>query len=195
MGHSIDEFASLLGGDLLLLLSRISPIGIMRANSPGDFIDALGLLFVAHLNDPEAMSEMLDQLVAAEPDTFSKVTDEQFVIYSSLDPRLHFGNLLIYENLMFLVPERVLRTLRTVLSEEPETPTTEDAVFEMVSTPGRTGVFLRFSPLIPISTLLNWPHMIRDLLGLLDHTITQATVDGDGILLDGSLTFSPPEAE
>jgi len=175
-----DQLTQVLSGNGIVMLNRIAPLTLMRAESIADYCDGLGLIAVFQIADRAQLLAVLDGAVG--PEGLIREDDADGIVFRSRNSEQRFGNLIVREDVVILAPDRMRRRLS---NNPPATHT-----YDLVRADSANGFFLRFAQLQNIGTVLNWPQPVQELLTMLDTISASARVVGDGILVTGRLEFA-----
>jgi hypothetical protein len=188
-----------LGGNALLLLNRLAPISLGSADNIEEYADGVGLLLLVQLRDRAAALTLLDAMVAAEPETFSRTEDGGDVRYHNNDPEHSLGDIVIRGDTMFVMSDYMRRRMSgwaRPAGAQHELPAAVAAVPELnalLAGDTTSGAFLRFAPLMPIAVLMGLPESVRAGLASLDTLADTARPEGDGLALSGRLELTDAE--
>jgi hypothetical protein len=196
-----DDVAPALTGQALVMVNRLAPLSLIRAESPADYADAVDFLAVFQLADRDRAVRVMDSLAAHSDGAYERTQDGDVLRYSTGRGASGFGNVLIGNHLLVVAADRMRRQAEQLIGLSPTaeaTPGLTSLVPEaqaLVSDNSATGLFLNFERLVPIAQLLNYPQAVRDLLGFLDTLVVRLETTETGLRIRGTLTFKPAEAE
>lgn len=184
-----------LSGHALLTFDRLAVMSLANAESLVDQLDALDFSGMFHLANRERAFELLDAMVARNPENYFRSQSDGITRYTGGSNGSEMGHIIVREDLVFWTGERMRRH---AMGDLPEG--TGVAAIDMVHSArallqdaSATGLILTFERLIPIAIILNYPEPVREALNLLDTLTVRAEVDGNGLVLVGNLTLEEPE--
>ena len=182
-GSLVTGLMETISGDFLLTLNRAAPLSLMRASTPGDYADGVGVVGAFRLADAAGATRFLEGL-AAEDGTLSAAPDGEHIQYRARRPQDDFGFLTIRDNTLVWSTNFMAGWIPTLLGEGTDhLPEWAPGVQDLVGSTASTGLFLRFAPTLPLAVLVNLSRDVRDLLALVDYLVARVESDPDGLRL------------
>jgi hypothetical protein len=186
---------SVITGNVMVLISRLAPLSLARAETLGDYANAFELVALLQLSDPARARELLDQMVANNEEDYRRNEDDGVIQYTARNSEDSFGYLILRDDLLILAAPRVRRRVTETSLEGTGESVEElsDGVRSLTDPPAATGLFLSFERLVPIATILGWPSAVRRALQLLESFVVTLDIDGDGFFINARLSIAPEE--
>ncbi|MBN1944692.1 MAG: hypothetical protein JW797_03405 [Bradymonadales bacterium] len=189
------DLTQIWSGQAAITINRVSLLTLLQGTRFTDIADALNLVAVAQLEEPERAGQILEGLAATEEDPYQRSTEPGVVRYACRRATPCFGQLMIGRDLLVLSADRVHRWAMARLNESSEEQLADLApeARELMSQTNATGFFVSFGRLLPLATILNYPQVVRDFLGLVDTLVVRMESDASGMLVNGLLTLTAVE--
>ena len=129
-----DEIGPALTGNALIMINRLAPLSLIRAESLADYADAIDLMGVFELADSDEAIRILDAMVVASEGAYERVDEEGSIRYATGRGETGIGNLIVRDGMLYLAADR----MRRIAQQEPAEGTGA-GMSELVSNAQQTG--------------------------------------------------------
>lgn len=173
-----------LGSGGLVAATRARLLSLGSARSPGDYINALGVVASWQVTDRAKLDAAIDKVLPVLANRAEKFIEKGATVLRFTDPTIDFGNVILTDSLLLLAPDRDRAALLDQLAaaEPPASRVSDPDGQSLLSSAEANGVFIDVGQIMsgPIGQVFGprLPEAAQQLLALLDSLVIKARYEG-----------------